>query len=80
MSFNITLNKVPLNVTAKIKFVKSDFKNKNRLAELGFTEGCKITPLYISPLGDPTAYCVRGTIIALRTEDAENIIVHSKEV
>ncbi|MCI8805372.1 MAG: ferrous iron transport protein A [Clostridiales bacterium] len=75
MSFNITLNNVPLNMTVKIKSIKSALKNKNRLTELGFTEGCEITPLYISPLGDPTAYCIRGTIIALRGEDAENIIV-----
>jgi len=79
MFSNLTLNKVPLNVSVKIKSIKSDFKNKNRLAELGFTESCIITPLYISPLGDPTAYCIRGTIIALRSEDAENIIVRSKE-
>ncbi len=75
MSFNITLNNVPLNVTVKIKSLKSALKNKDRLAELGFTEGCEITPLYISPLGDPTAYCIRGTIIALREEDTKNIIV-----
>ena len=77
---NINLDKVPLNIPVKMIYIKSDFENKKRLIELGFTEGCEIIPVHISPLGDPTAYSIRGTIIALRREDAKNIIVNLKEV
>ncbi len=32
-----------------------------------------IKPIFISPLGDPTAYEIRGSTIALRKEDAQKI-------
>ena len=80
MSIYVTLNEVPLNSVAKIISIKYDFKNKNRLIELGFTEGCKITPIHKSPLGEPIAYLIRGTVIALRSDDAKNILVLKEEV
>ena len=46
-----------------------------RLLDLGLIEGTVITPLQISPSGDPTAYFIRGTVIALRRRDAEHILV-----
>jgi len=71
----LTLNNVPLNITVRIESIKREFENKERLAEIGFTKNCEITPVHLSPLGDPTAYCLRGTIIALRKEDAQNVVV-----
>ena len=47
---------------------------KERLRDLGITEGTHICCVMISPLGDPKAYSVRGTVIALRREDANNIL------
>ncbi len=46
-----------------------------RLADLGFTEGTGVDCLYKSPAGDPAAYRVRGTVIALRREDAARVEV-----
>jgi len=46
-----------------------------RLADLGFTEGASVNCLYKSPSGDPAAYLVRGTVIALRREDAARVEV-----
>ncbi len=46
-----------------------------RLADLGFTEGASVDCLYKSPAGDPAAYRVRGTVIALRREDAARVEV-----
>ncbi len=71
----LSLDNVPLNVPVKIELIKADFENKNRLEEIGFTKNCEIMPVHLSPLGDPTAYCLRGTVIALRKEDAQNVIV-----
>ncbi len=75
MLFTISLDNIPLNVPVRIVSINSDFENCGMLAELGFTEGCEITPVHISPFGDPIAYFLRGTIIALRKEDAKNINV-----
>lgn len=55
-----------LNVTGDLR---------RRLLDLGFTPGNTVVPLFRSPLGDPTAYAVMGSIIALRREDAETIRV-----
>lgn len=43
--------------------------------DLGIIEGTKIKPVLKSPLGDPTAYEVRGTVIALRKEETEKIYI-----
>ena len=44
-----------------------------RLLDMGLVKGTEITPILISPSGDPRAFLVRGTIIAIRKEDAKNI-------
>ena len=41
-----------------------------RLRDLGFLPGASVEALGKSPLGDPIAYLVRGTVIALRRRDA----------
>ena len=45
------------------------------LKELGFIRGTRVTCLLKSFAGDPTAYLVKGAVIALRREDAANIKV-----
>lgn len=45
--------------------------------DLGFTEGTEVAVIRKSPLGDPTAYRVRGAVIALRKEEAAQIEVQS---
>ena len=44
-----------------------------RLLELGFTPGQEVTLVARSPFKDPIAVSVRGTIIALRSSEAECI-------
>lgn len=48
---------------------------RRRLFDLGFIPGTTVTVLFESPLGDPIAYEVRGTLIALRKEESEKILV-----
>ncbi len=50
-----------------------DLGIRRRLLDLGWIRGTKIKCLNRSPLGDPTAYLVRGTVLALRREDAGRI-------
>ncbi|MCX7878426.1 MAG: ferrous iron transport protein A [Ignavibacteria bacterium] len=44
-----------------------------RLMELGFTPGQKVKVIAKSPFRDPLAVSIRGTIIALRRNEAECI-------
>lgn len=53
-------------------------EKRQRLLDLGFTKGSEINIQNISPLGDPTSYLIHNTIIALRKEDAQNIIIEIK--
>ncbi|GAB4578084.1 MAG: hypothetical protein Fur0022_08170 [Anaerolineales bacterium] len=46
---------------------------RRRLMDLGLLPGTEITAELRSPSGDPTAYIVRGALIALRAEQAQNI-------
>ena len=48
---------------------------RRRLRDLGLIEGTAIQCLQKSRTGDPTAYLIRGTVIALRTADAAQILV-----
>ncbi len=48
---------------------------KRRILDLGMIEGTRIKPVLRSPLGDPTAYEVRGSLISLREEEAKKIYI-----
>ena len=50
---------------------------KRRMLDLGFTKGTKIVPVFKSPFGDPTAFEVRGSVIALRKEDSCLVMVEN---
>ena len=52
---------------------------KARLMGIGLTEGTEVVRLFSAPGGDPTAYSVRGTTVALRKKDAERVLVSSWE-
>lgn len=46
---------------------------RRRLLDLGMVPGTEVEAAMVSPNGDPVAYQVRGTLLALRREDAESI-------
>ena len=48
---------------------------RRRLQELGFVPGAQVECVGTSPLGDPRAYQLRGTVIALRRRDARPVRV-----
>ena len=48
---------------------------QERLRGLGLNEGTTVTALFRSPFGDPTAYLVTESVIALRRSDCTGIWV-----
>lgn len=50
-------------------------KMRSRLMDLGLTSGAEVECLHISSGGDPAAYLISGAVIAIRRQDARNIIV-----
>lgn len=71
----IILADLPLFREAYIDSFQENNSLHRRLMDLGFTTGNQISPLFHSPLGDPTAYSIMGSIIALRRSDAAQIWV-----
>ena len=71
----MTLDKVKINSEVIVKEINCTESIKRRILDLGIIEGTKIKPVLRSPLGDPTAYEVRGTVISLRKEEAEKIYI-----
>jgi uncharacterized repeat protein (TIGR02543 family) len=64
-----------IGTIAIIKDIHCTGEIKRRLLDLGMVNGTKIKAIFRSPGNDPTAFEVRNTLIALRKEDAENIII-----
>jgi len=50
---------------------------RRRLLDLGLTPGATVTAEYRSFLGDPTAVRVRGTLVALRREQAAHVLIRA---
>lgn len=48
---------------------------RRRLLDLGLVPGTKVEVIRRSPVGDPIAFGIRGTVIALRKEVANNVLV-----
>ena len=44
--------------------------------DIGLTENTAVECVGRSPAGDPTAFLIRGAVIALREEDCKNILVY----
>jgi DtxR family Mn-dependent transcriptional regulator len=49
--------------------------SRRRMMDLGFTEGATIRPVLSTFAGDPRAYEVRGTLVAIRRDQAAQILV-----
>ncbi len=69
------LSQLPIGACAKVKKLNMKGSNRRRMLDLGITMNTIIEALQKSPSGDPTAYQIRGAVIALRTEETSEIIV-----
>ena len=69
----MTLDDLMPDQTAVIKAIPPDLPSGRRLRDLGFVQSSKIRALFINPMGSATAFQIRGSVIALRKEDAKNI-------
>ncbi len=70
-----TVNELNLGELGVVNKIIGEETIKRRLLDLGLIEGTNIKPVLTSPSGDPRAFEFRGSLIAIRKEDAENIKV-----
>ena len=69
-----TLNNLKLNQKAKLNRLDTCPELKKRLMDMGLVEGTDITKLFSSADEGISAYLFRGTVVAIRREDAEKIL------
>jgi ferrous iron transport protein A len=65
--------------TARISYLYAGGSMRRRLQDLGCLENTLVTCLGRSPLGDPSAFLIRGSVIALRKKDSQKILVTEKD-
>jgi Fe2+ transport system protein FeoA len=70
-----TLADLALGQSAVVAALTGTGAQRDRLMDLGVLPGTRIAAEMRSPLGDPTAYRIRGALIALRREQAATILL-----
>ncbi|MEA4926556.1 MAG: FeoA family protein [Syntrophomonadaceae bacterium] len=71
----IPLHHLALGNTGKVRELTSDGNIRRRMLDLGLICGTRVAALQKSPSGDPVAYEIRGAVIALRSEEAAQILI-----
>ena len=71
------MNLSDINVGEKVTVceLKANDSMRRRLLDIGLVENTPVECVGRSPLGDPSAFLIRGAVIALRSEDCKNILV-----
>ncbi|MQA83376.1 MAG: ferrous iron transport protein A [Streptosporangiales bacterium] len=75
----MTLDQLRQDDHATVVAVDSRGGDRRRLMDLGLLPGTKIRVHMKSPLGDPTAYLVRGSVVALRRSQARHIRIEAHD-
>ena len=77
MHIEKSLNDMNPGQSARVKKLTADDSMRCRLLDIGLIENTEVECLGRSPAGDPTAFLIRGAVIALRSEDCSNILLYS---
>lgn len=75
MNTSITLNHLKPGEKAVVKELLNSGSIRRRFLDIGLIENTPIECLGRSPGGDPSAYLIRGAVIAIRSEDSEDILL-----
>lgn len=70
-----SLTSINVGSTVKVEELLSDGYIRERMLALGLTKGASIDVIRKGPKNNLTVYNIRGTMIALRKEESEKIIV-----
>ena len=76
---SLTLDQLAPQQVALVTGLTSAGPERRRMMDLGILPGARIEIAMTNPLGDPTAYLIRGATIALRKEQAQLIEISIDE-
>lgn len=75
MNCKLSLNDIEPGQKARVKSLLSNGSIRRRLLDIGLIEDTEVECLGRSPSGDPSAFLIRGAVIAIRSEDCSNILL-----
>lgn len=70
-----SLSDLPVGRSAEVARLVTSGPMRRRLMDIGLIPNTAVECLGRSPSGDPSAYMIRGAVIALRREDASTVII-----
>lgn len=70
----ISLNCLPIGKLGQVEYINEN-NLKRRFLDLGLIPNTMVKTERYSPSGNPITFNIRGTVIAIRKEEAENILV-----
>ena len=73
MQHSMSMSSLHCGQSAVIQALRGRGAMYERLFDLGFTPGSSVTCLYAAVFGDPKAYLIKQTVIALRKKDADMV-------
>jgi Mn-dependent DtxR family transcriptional regulator/Fe2+ transport system protein FeoA len=73
----VKLSSLEPGQSGRIVALRSEGFGRRRLLDLGLTPGTIVECAFPGPLGEPTAYRVRGALIALRREQGDEIEIEA---
>jgi len=71
----IRLSDAPPGTAAIVAEVTGEGPFRRRLLDMGFVRGACVRVIKAAPLGDPVEYCLGGTHVTLRRQEAERVLV-----
>ncbi|HOB28836.1 MAG: FeoA family protein [Dethiobacteria bacterium] len=71
----IPLHRLPVGSRGRVRQINITGAVRRRMLDLGLTFSTEVAVLQKSPSGDPTAYFIRGAVVALRSQEASQILV-----
>ncbi len=78
MSKKCGLNTLNIGDCGKILYLENEGSIRRRLQDIGVVSGTEIECVLKAPSGDPTAFLIKGAVIAIREDDSKKIYVRLK--
>lgn len=72
---DLKLSQVEIGKVVIVRDLECQGLIRRRMQDLGIVPGATVGVLRCSPLGDPRSYLIKGAEIALREEEASQIVV-----
>lgn len=67
------LSDIELGEKARVTVILDSSSIMRRLLDIGLIPGTNVECVLVSPMKNPKAYMIRGAVIAIRNEDADDI-------